>query len=78
MRLSSKAAMQWLYQLDSYTNTVFGRSRTLSAIHEVCVACAGPMPTSNGGGLCPRCTAQREPDATEIVLFRPLRGRKTP
>jgi hypothetical protein len=78
MRLSSKEAMQWLYRLDSYTNTVFGHSRTLSAIHELCVACASPMPAPSAVGLCPRCTAQREPDTTEIVLFRPLRGRKTP
>jgi hypothetical protein len=30
----------------------------------------------NGVGLCLRCAAQREPDSSEIVLFRPLRSRK--
>jgi hypothetical protein len=80
MRLSSKEAMQWLYRLDSYTNAVFGRSRTLSAGHghDACVACAGPMPAQGSVGLCPKCAAQREPDTTEIVLFRPLRVRKAP
>lgn len=77
MRLSSKEAMQWLYRLDSYTNSVFGRSRTLSTSQESCVACAGEMPVHSGVGLCPKCVAQREPDTTEIVLFRPLRVRKT-
>ena len=77
MRLSSKEAMQWLYRLDSYTNSVFGRSRTLSAGNESCVACAGEMPVQSTVGLCPKCVAQREPDTTEIVLFRPLRVRKT-
>jgi hypothetical protein len=78
MRLSSKDAMQWLYRLDSYTNAIFGRSRTLSASHESCVACAGSIPVPSPNGLCPKCAAQREPDTTEIVLFRPLRVRKTP
>ena len=77
MRLSSKEAMEWLYRLDSYTNAVFGRSRTLSTNHESCVACAGPMTAPSVSGLCPKCVAQREPDDTEIVLFRPLRGRQT-
>jgi hypothetical protein len=77
MRLSSKEAMQWLYRLDSYTNAVFGRSRTLSTGQESCVACAGPMTAPSANGLCPKCMAQREPDTAEIVLFRPLRGRKT-
>ena len=77
MRLSSKEATQWLYRLDSYTNAVFGRSRTVSTGQDSCVACAGPMPADSAAGLCPKCAAQREPDTTEIVLFRPLRGRKT-
>jgi hypothetical protein len=76
MRVSSDEATQWLYRLDSYTNAVFGRSRTLSAMHDLCVACNGPLPAGSADGLCSRCAAQRQPDTTEIVLFRPLRGRK--
>jgi hypothetical protein len=77
MRLSSEEAMQWLYQLDSYTNSVFGRPRTLSVILESCVACSAPLSEPGPDGLCQKCVAQRQPDPTEIVLFRPLRGRKT-
>ena len=77
MRLSSEEAMQWLYQLDSYTNSVFGRARTQSVVHDSCVACSGPLAEPSPDGLCPKCVAQRQPDTTEIVLFRPLRGRKT-
>jgi len=76
MRLSSEEATQWLYRLDSYTNSVFGRPRTQSAMHDLCVACNGPLTSASDDGLCPRCLAQRQPDSTEIVLFRPLRGRK--
>ena len=76
MRLSSEEATQWLYRLDSYTNSVFGRSRTLSTMHDQCVACNGPLPATSPDALCPRCVAQRQPDTTEIVLFRPLRGSK--
>ena len=76
MRLSSEEATQWLYRLDSYTNSVFGRSRSLSAMHDLCVACNGPLPSDTADGLCPRCIAQRQADTTEIVLFRPLRSRK--
>jgi len=76
MRLSSEEATQWLYQLDSYTNAIFGRSRSLAAQHDQCVACNGPLPSASREGLCPKCVAQRQPDGTEIILFRPLRGRK--
>jgi hypothetical protein len=76
MRLSEEAT-RWLYQLDSYTNSVFGRARTLSAFHDSCVACSGPLSETSADGLCSRCVAQRQPDTTEIVLFRPLRGQKT-
>ena len=76
MRLSSEEATQWLYRLDSYTNAVFGRSRTLTTGHDACVACAVPLPTPSTNGLCPKCVAKREPDMTEIVLFRPLRAPK--
>jgi hypothetical protein len=76
MRLSSEEATQWLFRLDSYTNSVFGRPRTLSVVNDTCVACSGPLAAASANGLCPRCMAQRQPDTTEIVLFRPLRGRK--
>ena len=76
MRLSNPEAASWLRRLDSYTNAEFGRSRTLCAIQDVCVACGQPEYAPNGVGLCPRCAAQREPDNSEIVLFRPLRSRK--
>ena len=76
MRLRSDEATKWLYRLDSYTNAVFGRPRTLSVINDSCVACGGPLPAASPNGLCPRCLAQRQPDTTEIILFRPLRGNK--
>jgi hypothetical protein len=76
MRLSSDEATKWLYRLDSYTNAVFGRPRTLSVINDSCVACSGPLTAASANGLCPKCLAQRQPDTTEIVLFRPLRGNK--
>ena len=75
--MRSEEATRWLYQLDSYTNSVFGRARTLSVCHDSCVACSGPLSEPSLDGLCSRCVAQRQPDTTEIVLFRPLRGRKT-
>jgi hypothetical protein len=76
MRLSNPEAASWLRRLDSYTNAEFGRSRTLSAIQDICVACGLPEFAPNGVGLCLRCATQREPDNSEIVLFRPLRSRK--
>jgi hypothetical protein len=76
MRMSSDETTDWLYRLDSYTNAVFGRPRTLSIVHGSCVACNGPLAAPEPTGLCPRCAAQRVPDNTEIVLFRPLRGKK--
>ena len=76
MRLSSEEATRWLYRLDSYTNAVFGRSHSLATKHDLCVACNGAVTSVTPDGLCPRCEAQRQPDTTEIVLFRPLRGPK--
>ena len=63
----------WLYHLDSYTNAEFGRSRTLAAIHDSCVACGGPASDPDVSGLCWKCVAKRRSDNTEVILFRPLR-----
>jgi hypothetical protein len=71
MRVSSPEAAQWLHRLDSYTNAVFGRARTLSAIEDVCVACSRQATTTNISGLCRTCAAQRQADTANIVLFRP-------
>ena len=71
MRVTNPEAAQWLHQLDSYTNAEFGRARTLSAMEAVCVACNREAATPDISGLCPTCAAQRQPDSSSIVLFRP-------
>ena len=71
MRVTNPEAAQWLHQLDSYTNAEFGRARTLSAHEAVCVACSGQAGPTDISGLCPTCAAQRQPDTSSIVLFRP-------
>ena len=50
MRLSNPEAASWLRRLDSYTNAEFGRSRTLCAIQDVCVACGQPKTRQMASG----------------------------
>jgi hypothetical protein len=73
MRVNSNEAAQWLYRLDSYTNTEFGRARTLSAIQDACTGCGRQATAPSVSGLCRQCAAQRQPDNTNIVLFKPRR-----
>ncbi len=76
-RPTRAALIQWLHQLDSYTNAEFGHSRTLLAHEETCVACGGITIDPDVSGLCARCAKKRHADHTEIILFRPLRNRAT-
>ena len=62
----------WLYQLDTYTNDVFGRARTLSGVMCRCVCCNQTTADRDETGLCGRCAARSRPDQSEIVLFRPM------
>lgn len=71
--LRSAKLLDWLHQLDSYTNAEFGLSRTLSITRGVCVACGGDVAAFSVTGLCEPCTTKRRPDYTELQLFRPLR-----
>ena len=66
--------LDWLRQLDSYTNAEFGLSRTLAVDRGACVACARSVAALNANGLCDPCSAKRQPDYTELQLFRPLRA----
>jgi hypothetical protein len=63
----------WLYRLDSYTNAEHGHARSLLAVQDVCVGCGGRAVNPDVSGFCPRCSAKRRPDQTEVILFRPLR-----
>ena len=78
MRVSSAEATQWLHRLDSYTNAVFGRARTLSATEDMCVACSRQATTINISGLCRTCVAQRLADTANIVLFRQRKTSRPP
>lgn len=73
MRGRNVGVAQWLYHLDSYTNAEFGAARSLEAIRDACVGCGGPALDPDLSGLCRKCAAQRRPDQTEVVLFRPMR-----
>jgi hypothetical protein len=68
--------LEWLRRLDSYTNAEFGRARTSCAGDDVCVACGKSDRSTTALGLCPQCLAQRAPDYSEVVLFRPMRRRQ--
>jgi hypothetical protein len=76
MRPSTRADLtNWLYHLDSYTNAELGHARTLRASEDLCVACGARAPDPDVRGLCLKCAAQRRPDHTEVILFKPLRRR---
>ena len=68
--------VRWLHRLDSYTNSEFGRARTLWALRDACVACDAIDGHTSETGLCRRCLAQRVPDYSDVVMFRPLRHRR--
>ena len=70
---ASAELVSWLHRLDAYTNTEYGRARTLSAIADECVGCGRPSNSRDPRGLCPACVAQRRSDLGELHLFRPLR-----
>lgn len=71
MSVRNPSAAAWLHRLDSYTNGIFGRARTLSAIRDECVACGERTTRPDTGGLCRRCASERVPDTVVIVPFAP-------
>jgi hypothetical protein len=72
MMKTHEELLDWLHRLDSYTNAAFGRARTWCASDDVCVACGTSAINPMRGDLCARCLAQRAPDYSEVVLFRPM------
>ena len=67
----------WLHQLDSYTNSEYGRPVSLATEEGHCVACGAIALPPAAEGLCRACAAKRKPDSTEVLLFRPVK-RKEP
>ena len=78
MANSRDELLRWLHRLDSYTNAEYGRSRTLCNVSDLCVACGRTDPQRDAFGLCAECARRREPDHSEIVLFRPMTRKNTP
>jgi len=60
------ALLDWLHQLDSYTNATYGRARSLSAVRLECVSCARPATAVDAVGRCRRCAAERASDRTPV------------
>ena len=69
--------IRWLHRLDSYTNAEFGRTRMLCGLADECVACGRTLAHTDEFGLCGACARRREPDHSDIVLFRPMRKKAT-
>jgi hypothetical protein len=76
MMKTHEELVDWLHRLDSYTNAEFGRQRTSCAGDGVCVACGKSTSNLSALGLCAKCLAERAPDHSEIVLFRPMARRQ--
>jgi hypothetical protein len=76
MMRAHEELLEWLHRLDSCTNAEFGRPRTACVRDSVCVACGKSDSGSAAAGLCAGCRAQRVPDQSEVVLFRPMARRQ--